>query len=211
MNGVLRDSFISIHEEDVVGRLAAEFTARHHGSIYMAQVDNKSPVAKKIRDLRKTLDLSPAEELLLEQRRFNLMQSEDPKDHELAAEMETPASIYEAMASKDEDVSDREDIEELRLGDIPESEAKLDLDQATAELKAERLDPEIDDSAHDDAVARFDSMSEGTAFENEIKGLTKKLPRPKVRGMTHVWLPLTVPPIPKKVRSASSPLLKDDN
>ncbi|KAL2204738.1 DNA/RNA polymerase [Sarocladium strictum] len=198
MNGVLRDSFISIHEEDVVGRLAAEFTARHHGSIYMAQVDNKSPVAKKIRDLRKTLDLSPAEELLLEQRRFNLMQSEDPKDHELAAEMETPASIYEAMASKDEDVSDREDIEELRLGDIPESEAKLDLDQATAELKAERLDPEIDDSAHDDAVARFDSMSEGTAFENEIKGLTKKLPRPKVRGMTHVWLPLTVPPIPKK-------------
>jgi DNA-directed RNA polymerase len=201
MNGVLRDSFVSIHQEDVVGRLAAEFTTRHHGSMYMAQLDSKSPVAEKIKELRKSLDLTPAEELLLEHRRFKLMQSEDPKDHELAAGMKTPAAIYQEMAAENEDVSDREDIEELRLGDIPEAEAKLDLDQAAARLQAEKLDAAklIDEApTHDDAVARFDSMADGTAFENEIKGLTKKV-RSKSRVMTHVWLPLTVPPIPKKV------------
>ncbi|KAK0386064.1 hypothetical protein NLU13_5901 [Sarocladium strictum] len=201
MNGVLRDSFVSIHQEDVVGRLAAEFTARHQGSMYMAQIDSKSPVAEKIKELRKTLDLSPADELLLEHRRCKLLQSDDPKDHALAAEMRTPAAIYQEMASENEDVADREDIEELRLGDIPEAEAKLDLHEAAAKIQAEKADAmaehDEDVSSNDDAVARFDSMADGTAFENEIKGLTKKA-RSKSRIMTHVWLPLTVPPIPKK-------------
>ncbi|KAH8172209.1 DNA-dependent RNA polymerase domain-containing protein [Sarocladium implicatum] len=201
MNGVLRESFVSIHQEDVVGRLAAEFNTRHHGSMYMAQVDGKSPVAEKIKEVRKSLNLSPSEELKLEHRRFKLMQSEDPEDQKLAAEMVTPASVYEKMAAVDEDVSDRADIEELRLGDIPEAEATVDLEQAAAKMQEQRsngsLSQDDEEAPLDDALARYNATAGLSAFESAVSGVTKKSAS-KARVMVHVWLPLTVPPIPEK-------------
>ncbi len=53
MNGVIRDAFIRIHSEDVIGRLASEFEVRYKGSIYLAKVDKASATGKKIVALRK--------------------------------------------------------------------------------------------------------------------------------------------------------------
>lgn len=172
MNGVLRDAFIQIHEEDVVGRLAAEFKARHHGSLYLANIDADSPVAMKIKDLRKNSKLSPKEELLLEHKRNTLRLSGNPWDLEAAKQIVTPASVYEDMAATEEDVAIKADVMEIELGAVPDA----------AEEYAMELDSLKEDEDDLDAAAASDST-----------------PAKKVTKTVEVWLPLTIPDIPKKV------------
>jgi len=52
LNRVLRDAFVRMHSEDIVGRLAAEFAARYSGSMYLASIYARSPTGKKIKSLR---------------------------------------------------------------------------------------------------------------------------------------------------------------
>lgn len=56
------------------------------------------------------------------------MQFEDLKDYELVVGMKMFVVIYQEMVVENEDVSDCEDIEEFRLGDIFEVEVKFDFD-----------------------------------------------------------------------------------
>lgn len=169
MNGVLRDAFIKIHEDDVVGRLAAELRTRHRGSLYLANIDPDSPVARKIRDLRASSRLSPKEELLLEHKRNTLRLSGNPWDLEAARQIVTPASVYEDMAATEEDLGILEDVKEMELGAVPEG-------------------GDVDVSP-DDMVA---------AEEDAIEAEAKKAPKPK-RTPVPVWLPLTLPDVPEKV------------
>lgn len=52
MNRVIRDAFVRMHSEDIIGRLAAEFAARYSGSMYLASIYARSPTGKKIKSLR---------------------------------------------------------------------------------------------------------------------------------------------------------------
>lgn len=171
MNEVLRDAFIKIHEEDVVGRLAAEFKTRHHGSLYLANIDPDSPVAKKIKDLRKNSKLTPKEELLLEHKRNTLRLSGNPWDLEAAKQIVTPASVYEDMAAAEEDVTIKEEVKEIELGAVP--------DAAEEETQALQED---DDDMHMEATTT-----------------PATTPKKTTRAPVEVWLPLTMPDIPKKV------------
>lgn len=126
MNRVLRDAFVRIHSEDVVGRLAREFEARYKGSLYLARVSRSSPLAKKILALRKSAPrMSLKDELVLENQRLNLLGSDDPALVAKGRNMVTPGSLFaKAQAASDDAdaVVEAEDLSEFSLGSIPKSE-----------------------------------------------------------------------------------------
>ncbi|KAM0346718.1 hypothetical protein ACHAPU_005433 [Fusarium lateritium] len=195
MNGVLRDAFIRIHEEDVVGRLAAEFEARYRGSVYLSNIPAESPAAKKIKEFRKESKLNLKEELLLEHKRSTLFRSGNPWDVEAARKIVTPASIYEEMAGSEEDPEIKKDAESVgSLGEIPATEASFD----TAVREAiDEMDPEGNDSAAAELGARLMDRLRHTSFEASVIQPKKEF---KVvhKRIVPIWLPLTLPTLPKK-------------
>lgn len=126
MNTVLRDAFIQMHTEDVVGRLREEFVRRYKDSFYLATIKMDTEFADKVLEWRakvksgeivnpyKTLlnngqksfkDFSSRDryqrtqllEVLLERRRARLLKSSDPAEVEEGKKMVTPISIFEDM------------------------------------------------------------------------------------------------------------------
>lgn len=193
MNRVLRDAFIRIHEEDVVGRLATEFNARYKGSLYLANINADSPVGKKIKELRKNSRMTYKEELLLEHKRNTLRLSSNPWDLEAASKIVTPASIYEEMAAAEVDLEIQKETEEIGgIGDIPESEVNA-LDEATEELEAAAIGKNF-------VQALMDNL-QVTAFEQQVVQ-HKKHKSPANRRVIPIWLPLKFPELPQKVRRA---------
>lgn len=202
MNGVLREAFIQIHEEDVIGRLAAEFKARHEGSVYLAHIDPQTPVAKKISELRANSKLSPKEELLLEHKRNTLRLSGNPWDLEAAKQIVTPASVYEDMQAAEEDLEIKHAVEEISLGAIPD-----DVKVASSKSKSKQIQNEEMHDEDMDGMAEHDddhNMSNFHAADNDIEDdepveNPKVAPKKSVRQMMGIWLPLTIPDIPQKV------------
>jgi DNA-directed RNA polymerase len=188
MNSVLREAFIQIHEEDVIGRLATEFKARHNGSLYLAHIDSNTPVGKKIMELRKNSKLSPKEELLLEHKRNTLRLSGNPWDLEAAKQIVTPASVYEDMAANEEDLEIKEDVKEISLGLVP--------DQETTPSEHEQMVDNVDSLvAAEDVV---DDIHEAASEDADTETTPVKA-APKKKSTLSLWLPLTIPTIPKKV------------
>ncbi|EGX88753.1 mitochondrial DNA-directed RNA polymerase, putative [Cordyceps militaris CM01] len=198
MNEVIRDSFIKIHEEDVIGRLAAEFETRHKGSLFLSHIDAASPVAKKIKALRKKSNLTPKEELLLEHKRNSLRLSGNPWDLEAAKQIITPAAVYEEMAGTEPDLGIAEDIRDIGLGEISAEDATADADENQRALADET------DSTLDSEVQRSKALlceMDGSSFENAAlrdRPATKAKASAKRRQPVPVWLPLTIPDIPEK-------------
>ncbi|CAI6342101.1 unnamed protein product [Periconia digitata] len=107
LNIILRDAFVRMHSEDVMGRLAAEFKARYAGHLHKADIRISSKVAKMIiawrREHRKLeigtkaytqIKDAPTEEVALEAQRQELLHSEDPSLRQQGEEMVTPTSIW---------------------------------------------------------------------------------------------------------------------
>ena len=198
MNEVIRDSFIKIHEEDVVGRLSAEFEARHKGSLYLAHIDAESPVAKKIKELRKNSKLTPKEELLLEHKRNQLRLSGSPWDLEAAKQIVTPAAVYEEMSASEKDVVIEEETSSIGLGEISEADMKAEQDDINDVLTAKT---EQDAHAAQDAAEMSERLMNDmqvTSFESQMLGHKRKTTSRQRRQPIHVWLPLTIPDIPEK-------------
>ncbi len=148
MNRVLREAFIRIHTEDVIGRLAAEFAARYKGSIYLAKIRPGTVLAKKINKWReenrnvkigkiegddtsgvfKTLRSSKVRELLAERHRMRLLESSDPREVAEGRKMVTPGSIFEEMAA-DKDLAKSEELEALGLGEIDSNDTGSKIDE----------------------------------------------------------------------------------
>ncbi|KAK1566412.1 DNA-dependent RNA polymerase [Colletotrichum navitas] len=206
MNRVLRDAFVRIHEEDVIGRLSAEFEARYRGSIYLARVNEGTPVEKKITAFRKQSRMSSREELLMEYKRQTLLRSSDPEQVAEGQKMVTPASIFEEMSAT-ESLAEPEDMGGLGLGAIPD---KADEAGALAAEIEEGIDDEIAAEANEETEAR-DGESPGSQWASQMLNNMKishfeqtiinkpKAAESKTKPKTiQVWLPLTFPPIPKK-------------
>ena len=216
MNRILRDAFIRMHSEDIIGRLAAEFAARYKGSMYLASVHKHSALGKKILEQRKIsglrynrskdrrLDAKMAE-LVMERKRLKLLASADPLEQEEGRQMVTPGSIFAASAHEG-DLAVPEELEGSGIGDMPTRKTKLKANEQLEVGDVANVDTVGDDNAFD--TAREDGDEKTSTFDEEPEEdeedsqLTKTLKRPKKAsqlGKTYVWLPLTFPPVPKKV------------
>ncbi|KAK4235585.1 hypothetical protein C8A03DRAFT_36558 [Achaetomium macrosporum] len=207
MNTVLRDAFIRIHKEDVIGRLKSEFEARYRGSIYRAKIDPTTDVAKQILKYRKETRLSIKEELLQERRRQELLRSADPEEVRQGREMVTPASIFEKMATPDMVANevDPEELEQEATDEDAAGESSHEFDEAgdTGD-GAESLivAPGLSGCPKDGTVGmenfgtRLADLHGSNYFLMEITKSQRRVQKPK--DMLSLWLPLTFPAIPKK-------------
>jgi DNA-directed RNA polymerase len=216
MNTVIRDAFIRIHSEDVIGRLKAEFEARYRGSIYRAKVDSSTDVAKKVISHRRTARLGPKEELLEEARRQILLRSDDPKKVEQGKEMVTPASIFEAMATPDMVVNEVEPEELMPSAREEDGDgdgedlaaagegAEMDGDHDASMMPEGALDvhaPTVKGkgaSSMDDFTNHLKELYGSNYFVAEMNKKFRREGRNKKASQTSLWLPLTFPGIPKK-------------
>ncbi|KAF9776654.1 hypothetical protein IL306_005121 [Fusarium sp. DS 682] len=193
LSGVLRDAFIRIHEEDVVGRLSAEFHARYRGSLYLANIPNESPAAAKIREYRKTSKLTAKEEVLLEHKRNTLLRSGNPWDVEAARKIVTPASIFEEMSATEEDPEIEKETEDIGgLGDVPESEGNL---TSAVQEAVQEMDPEGEEIA--EMSKKLLERLKHSNFEFRVIQPKKEV-KQTWKKVTHFWRPLTFPDLPKK-------------
>ncbi|CAD6567431.1 MAG: DNA-directed RNA polymerase [Alectoria sarmentosa] len=227
MNRIIRDAFIRMHSEDIVGRLAAEFNARYKGYMHLASVFSKSPVGRKILLWRRNVDpeakkggvaVRKRDELILERRRLVLLTSEDPREREEGEAMVTPAKLFAEAA--DERALAPSDVKPATIGGMgPASSrsAKLKANQrlevgdmantetvlGNGEAEGHELDGTVDSrAATDDAIAETleettHDAEDGSALLTETTEPGKKASAGKDRKIW-VWLPLKFAPVPKK-------------
>ncbi|KKF96570.1 DNA-directed RNA polymerase mitochondrial [Ceratocystis platani] len=210
MSSVLRDAFISIHQEDVIGRLAAEFRARYKDALYLAKVDVSSAAGSAITAWRKKTKTTLKEELQMEELRRQLLTSSDPKEVNRGKAMVTPATIVAEL--KDDGLLSPDGAEELAMGninsgdsedvaDMEVQEPNLTEDEADAEAQA-KADPDeyiSEQSRQEQIKAKFHMSS----FEMTVRGeklplKARKTKTTKAVVTTPVWLPLSFPEIPAK-------------
>ncbi|GAB7326072.1 hypothetical protein MBLNU13_g10100t1 [Cladosporium sp. NU13] len=191
MSEVLRDAFVTMHSEDIVGRLNEEFTTRYKDHMYLATVIASSKVGQQIDTLRKEQKEThgQASELAREKRRLDLLASENPEDRAKGAEMITPGSI---LAQADE--SSFACVPEMTgqtLGEIPDGAAA-----------AEDISPDAEDAfAAADAVsaAEPDAVEDVVDNSTGAKSAEKKEAKPKkFEKKLYVWLPMKFPDVPAK-------------
>ncbi|KAI0813931.1 DNA-directed RNA polymerase [Xylaria sp. FL0064] len=185
MNRVLRDAFIRIHSEDVIGRLASEFEARYSGSIYLAKVARNTETERAIAAFRSGNRQSMEEELLQERERQRLLNSSDPEEKQRGMDIVTPASIYESMSSQ-EPLPSNDEMHEVGLGDIGSSGSEIE----------ELSESEQNSEEKEGMQERLQGLMKVTHFEATLK----KMGRSHGAGIDYIniWLPLSFPAIPKK-------------
>ncbi|EAQ87721.1 hypothetical protein CHGG_04340 [Chaetomium globosum CBS 148.51] len=193
MNAVIRDSFIRIHQEDVIGRLKAEFEARYRGALYRAKVDSTTEVGKMILKYRKSNRMDVKEELLLERRRQLLLHSMDPEEVRKGQEMVTAASIFESMATPDMIVNEV-DPQEL----LEDADGDVDGHAAAEGPSAE----DKNRKGRKNYATQLKELSGTNYFEMEMdKANRARIAKAKLspqNSQVAVWLPLTFPKIPQK-------------
>lgn len=216
LNIVIRDAFVRMHSEDIIGRLAAEFKARYEGAYYRASLDHGSPVVQEIIEWRKAQHLAEGRkkgsqcrsassaEVALEVQRQDLLKSEDPEERKKGEQMITPTSIW----LKYRDPSSLASPRLALLGDVggpsngtgPE---KIEIQGAVLNAEGESSLYDIEkqvfnpEAEEDEAVEELDGdadIEEGV----EVKKTKPTLERGKRTDQFSVWLPLTFPPVPKK-------------
>lgn len=189
LSTVLRDAFVRMHSEDIIGRLAEEFKARYGDSMYLASISMESEAGKKIMQWRvadvssnggfkRSAKTSSYQELLLEKKRIDLLKSEDPEKRKQGAAMVTPGSIFEEFDGSASPSSSPS--EHNLLGDEKGSLA------AAAEAEMEMAEAEADG----------ESATEKNAMKLNV-GNARKAGRVRQEKL-QFWLPLTFPPVPKK-------------
>lgn len=165
MNTVIRDSFIRIHSEDVIGRLKAEFEARYRGSIYLAKIDRDSEVGRRVTELRKQTRLTLKDELLQEKRRQELLRSIDPEEVREGKEMVTPASLFEELATPDMVENEVEPEDLVQMTDDDGADDDMSLAGADEDLGFDELDGVSDEASADETSAE-DASAEDTSAED---------------------------------------------
>lgn len=137
MNVVLRDAFVRMHSEDVIGRLLAEFEARYAGSFYEATLRPDSAAAQEIKAWRKEQETNPraatSEEVALEAKRRELLASEDPELRKQGEEMVTPTSIWLKYADPSSLYSPRQSV-------LGETKTKREPDEMVERLHESEAD-----------------------------------------------------------------------
>jgi DNA-directed RNA polymerase len=208
MNRVLRDAFVRMHSEDIIGRLAEEFQARYKGSIQQAVVDSKSPLGKRIKALRaqrrkpksdsqtaknaatsgRRQKVLALEELIEEHERLRLLRSDDPTERQRGEDMVTPGSMFAAVEPDSADFVVPEEDEVATFTSIPEQDVE---------------ESEQDDDSHPDFTVDGTPFKAHDALADHVDEtitprLQKPKPKKKQRPTLKVWVPLTFPTVPKR-------------
>ena len=189
MSRVLREAFIRIHSEDVIGRLAAEFNARYGGSLYLAKVARDTDLEREIAALRRRNRQNMREELLQERERQRLLASSDPAEVQKGTEMVTPGSLYEKMTTSEP---------------LPLTDEMDDVDLEDGSSYSPAAEDDYLSAAED--LTKVEGLMKVTHFEASVKKMNARDVRGKPRqDYINIWLPLTFPPIPAKVCISLSP------
>ena len=209
MNRIIRDAFIRMHSEDIIGRLRAEFIARSKGSWVYVTIDKRSAAAKKIANWRteyfpKLGSNRRLDELLMEYRRVTLMASEKLEERLEGEAMVTAGKLFEETADE-KDLISVETRDLHRLGQIPKRSKRAKV-QADAQNLAGGLDvPDSPKSLFDGVKGSEDyetseSFMDGDEenWESE-KDEAKREDQAKIRKTLWLWRPVSFPPVPKKV------------
>lgn len=204
LNVVLRDAFVRMHSEDIIDRLAAEFSARYAGAMYRANILSSAPVAKKIslwraqhrKDSGQTLKstnsrmgTAPISEVALEAKRQKLLKSEDPEERKKGEEMVTPTSIW--LENQDPKA-----FSSFRLSLLGETKDKQSRNRQE-EVKDKVLSAEADAVDNPETAADSDVETASAEAETDLSAPKKKKTSSQDQT-TKVWIPLTFPPVPQK-------------
>ena len=195
MNVVLRDAFVAMHRDNIVGRLREEFQARYRGGMFLQGVLAHSPLGKKISGFRKARKLEIADgikqdemtELAMEVERRRLLESEDPKEVAAGKAMQTPGALVD-------DTTDPAafelgiDIESQQLGRIPDGVEEWESTNSDADCVDQR------DAANASAAASNPVEATEAAEHAALMKKSKYTQRRKL----WVWMPLTFPEVPDK-------------
>ncbi|KAL8699958.1 MAG: hypothetical protein Q9201_005707 [Fulgogasparrea decipioides] len=219
MNRTLRDTFIKMHSENIIGRLGSEFAIRYKDCMYMTAVKASSRVGKKIKEWRgslgssrhrgKVLENIKVNELLQEWRRLRLLASEKPEERRKGEAMVTACSIFQQSAGED-DLAAEEDLTDVALGNTsPKRENKLQADETLAigdEGNIGSIDTIDETGVPDRHLMEEEAVAaDSVEIEAPLAGDRGKSKRPRAKkgsgSMRKIWLwrPLTFPPVPKKV------------
>ncbi|KAI1749882.1 DNA-directed RNA polymerase [Xylaria castorea] len=189
MNRVLRDAFVRIHREDVIGRLGSEFEARYKGSLYLAKVARSTDAERAIAAFRGKKRLSMHEELLQERERQRLLASSDPEEVQKGMEMVTPATVYSQFSSPEALVFN-EEMDEVVWGNVTSSKSLEDTEISSGEV-------ELSSAADPNKVQELLHVTAFEASLKKMRALDTANTKAKVDYIS-IWLPLTFPAIPKK-------------
>jgi len=213
LSHVLRDAFVEMHSDDVIGRLREEFQTRYKGCMYLASVRTDTPVAAKIIKHRRALkDLgSHASELALEAERLRLLDSEDAEERKKGEEMVTPGSI---MAAEGDEglIAAPTEMQGQTLGDMPEEAgyeatnpdadaSALEIEDLEAAAVPKDGEPEADNEAGTDTDLSAEAApSDGSPEDGSgnVSASPKVKAGPITRRKIFVWLPVTFPKVPPK-------------
>lgn len=223
MNTVIRDAFIRIHSDDVIGRLRAEFQARYKGCLYLAKVDPKSKLAaalaewrastKRVKGQAATVGDTLAmkrlklKELLDERERQQLLSSGNPEDVEKGKSMETAASIMESLGeSGQQALVTAEELDAIAIGNITSSKSALEEeavgeeavnDEAVFDDVVDSSESVIEPAQHDGSMhLASDNPSYARPSFEKTMFKEKQVRRPQE---VWAWLPLTFAEVPDKV------------
>ena len=101
MNVFLREQFIRLHEVDLIERLRNEFDERYRNYLQILRIEKKSELAEEIVALRKRLSqelgrpITLADEIYMEKKRVQLLESENSEDISKGKKMVTTVSLLE--------------------------------------------------------------------------------------------------------------------
>lgn len=215
MNGILREAFVRMHSEDIIGRLRSEFMMRYKGCMQLLTIPHKCDTAKKIRQWRRKNKYEKvkgrnrkADELLLEVRRLELLGSANPEERLEGQTMMTPGSIYsESAEACHAGVLDEPHIEAVEDASIREGLAEQQNDD----------DFRMDDMTTLGVNETKDEVDQEPALKPTPEPTSKSTAKRKgtvAYAKEWLWVPLVFPPVPEKVHfstdqsaSVKSPLI----
>ncbi|PIS53633.1 hypothetical protein CJI97_003317 [Candidozyma auris] len=136
MNKHIREQFVKLHQEDSIQKLKDEFERRYKGFLQVMSIPGDHEVAIKVKEVRKKIvkdlgrALTVADEVYLEKRRQELLESSDPKDIETAKTITTTVSVTEGydMNAISVPASQSNSVQILAPLTFPEIPSKGDLD-----------------------------------------------------------------------------------
>lgn len=108
MNVCLREQFIKLHEVDLIERLKNEFDERYKNYVQISRIEKCSDLAKRVLDVRTKLSetlgrpATLADEIYMEKKRVQLLQSGIAEDVEKGEQMETTVSIMDKVDNVEE-------------------------------------------------------------------------------------------------------------
>lgn len=221
LNRLLRDAFIRMHSEDIIGRLAAEFKTRYKGHIYLASISADSVLGKKIKAFRSKFHSAQRNtsrvrarqyaELVLEARRQNLLKSDVPAKKAEGKEMVTPCSLFEELDGH-KYLKTRHSLGETAIGAIPPETDQKILEQAlhsedvAGDVDMEHaLEPLVEGNVGADGIIDIaeaeieDGEGEIASKDEGVGGKKTKKSQSRASEDTWLWLPLIFKPVPQKV------------